>query len=111
MAETAVFDVLIVYSGRTAISANVAKADVLAPFPLGTSYASYNVVYGYFLDICRKNNLSAALTTSVDISGAGRCRSYWLFKSNHWIKVKKTGCSRLIFDKLSPVSRKYRVSR
>jgi len=111
MARTTVFDVLIVYSGRSAISVNATTADVLAPFPLGTSYAGYNAVYGYFLDICRKNNLSAAFTTSADISGAGSCRSYWLFKKNNWIKVKKAGYSRLIFDKLSPVSRKYRVSR
>ena len=111
MAETAVFDVLIVYSDRTAISADTDRVDVVEPFPQGTNNADYNVVYGYFLTTCRKNNLSAALTTSADISGAGRCRSYWLFKNNHWIKVKKTGCSRLIFDKLSPVSRKYRVSR
>jgi hypothetical protein len=111
MAGTTVFDVLIVYSGRSAISVNATTADVLAPFPLGTSYAGYNAVYGYFLDICRKNNLSAAFTTSADISGAGSCRSYWLFKKNNWIKVKKAGYSRLIFDKLSPVSRKYRVSR
>ncbi|MFH1280886.1 MAG: hypothetical protein ABII08_04735 [Candidatus Beckwithbacteria bacterium] len=111
MARTTVFDVLIVYSGRSAISVNATTADVLAPFPLGTSYAGYNVVYGYFLDICRQNNLSAAFTTSADISGAGSCRSYWLFKKNNWIKVKKTGYSRLIFDKLSPVSQKYRMSR
>ncbi|MDZ7587015.1 MAG: ATP-grasp domain-containing protein [Patescibacteria group bacterium] len=111
MTKTTVFDVLIVYSGRSAISVNLAKVDVLAPFPLGTSYASYNAVYGYFLDICRKNNLRAALTTSADVSGAGSCRSYWLFKKNNWIKVNKTGYSRLIFDKLSPVSKKYRASR
>ena len=111
MAKTTVFDVLIVYSDRTAISANIAAPQVLAPFPLGTSSAGYNVVYGYFLATCRKNKLSAALTTSADISGAGRCRSYWLFKSNRWLKVKKAGYSRLIFDKLSPVKRKYQVSR
>lgn len=111
MAETAVFDVLIVYSGRTAISANTTVVDVLAPFPQGTNDADYNIVYGYFLTTCRKNNLSAALTTSADINGAGRCRSYWLFKNNHWIKMKKAGYSSLIFDKLSPVSRKYQISR
>ena len=93
MAKTTVFDVLIVYSDRTAISANIAAPQVLAPFPLGTSSAGYNVVYGYFLATCRKNKLSAALTTSADISGAGRCRSYWLFKSNRWLKVKKAGYS------------------
>lgn len=111
MAKTTVFDVLIVYSARSTISAGTAAPQVLAPFPLGTSYAGYNVVYGYFLAACRKNKLSAALTTSADISGAGRCRSYWLFKSRRWIKVGKTGYSELIFDKLSPVNRKYRVSR
>lgn len=111
MTKTTVFDVLIVYSDRTAISAKTAAVDVLAPFPKNSSHFGYNVVYGYFLSTCRKNKLSAALTTSVDINGAGRCRSYWLFKNDHWVKVKKTGCSRLIFDKLSPVKRKYRISR
>jgi len=111
MTKANIFDVLIVYSGRCAISANAARADALAPFPLGTSYAGYNAVYGYFLNICRKNNLRVAFTTSADVSGAGSCRNYWLFKKNNWIKVNKTGYSRLIFDKLSPVSKKYRVSR
>lgn len=111
MIEPMVFDVLIVYSGRTAISAGTVGTDVLRPFPLGTKEADYNVVYGYFLDICRKNHLTAGLTTSADINGAGRCRSYWLFNNKGWIKVRKPGYSRLIFDKLSPVSRKYQASR
>lgn len=111
MARTTVFDVLIVYSGQTAISAAAAPTQILAPFPLKTSYAGYNLVYGYFLSTCRKNNLSAALTTSTDISGPGRCRSYWLFKNNRWFKVRRTGYSELIFDKLSPVKQEYRLSR
>ncbi len=104
--KTTIFDVLIVYSGKNAISADTAENKIVAPF-----YNNLNIFYGYFLQTCRKNNLNAALTTSVDIVGPGRCRSYWLFKDNHWFKVKKIGYSRLIFDKLSPINRQYRASR
>lgn len=106
---TNTFDVLIVYSKHLARSADF-LSDNVAPFGKVTRDA-YNVVYGYFLKICQKNNLKAAFTTSADIIGAGKCKSYWLFENNTWIKVKKTGYSNLIFDKFSPTSLEGRASR
>jgi glutathione synthase/RimK-type ligase-like ATP-grasp enzyme len=43
--------------------------------------------------------------------GAGLVRSYWLFKNETWIKVRKTGFSKLIFDKFSPKSKSRKISR
>ncbi len=84
-----IFDVLIVYSDKLATSANTFKNEALLPFAKGSSSESYNIVYAYFLKICQKNGLKAAFTTSADIVGAGKCQSYWLYKSNSWIKVRK----------------------
>lgn len=105
------FDVLIVYSEKLADSASSASGVITTPFPKGSNKESYNLVYGYFLRSCRKNNLKAAFTTSADIIGAGRCRSYWLFKKNVWVKVKKEGYSKLIFDKFSPTSKSRKMKR
>jgi glutathione synthase/RimK-type ligase-like ATP-grasp enzyme len=85
--------------------------DTTAPFTKGSSNESYNLVYSYFLRICRKNNLKAAFTTSADIVGSGKCQGYWLFENNTWIKVRKTGFSKLIFDKFSPRNKKAMVNR
>ncbi|MEK7188590.1 MAG: ATP-grasp domain-containing protein, partial [Patescibacteria group bacterium] len=49
--------------------------------------------------------------TSADIIGTGRCRSYWLFESNSWLKVSQEGYSNLIFDKFSPINKRIRTSR
>ena len=111
MAKTTVFDVLIVYSERLAASAGSPSDDTPAPFAKGSSSESYNLVYAYFLMICRKNHLRAAFTTSVDITGAGSCRSYWLFERNRWMKVRKPGYSKVIFDKFFPVNKKITASR
>ncbi|MDO8503873.1 MAG: hypothetical protein Q7S60_04270 [bacterium] len=111
MAKISTFDVLIVYSSSIAASASSLSLDVLTPFAKGSRFESYNIVYGYFLKICQKNKLKAAFTISADITGAGRCKSYWLFKNNAWIKVKKTGYSKLIFDKFSPLNKRARASR
>jgi len=105
------FDILIVYSDKLAVSANTLKNGVSLPFAKGSNSESYNIVYGYFLKICRKNGLKAAFTTSADITGAGKCQSYWLYKGNSWIKVRKTGYSKVIFDKFSPVNKKIKNSR
>jgi len=105
------FDVMIVYSERLASSANSLSDEVLAPFPKGGNNETYNVVYGYFLTLCKNNNLKAAFTTSADITGAGRCKSYWLFENNSWIKVREPGYSKLIFDKFSPTNKKRKTSR
>ncbi|HUV42624.1 MAG TPA: ATP-grasp domain-containing protein [Patescibacteria group bacterium] len=111
MNQITTFDVLIVYSKRLAISANSVSEDVTAPFAKGSDSESYNLVYGYFLKTCRKNNLKAAFTTSADIVGAGKCRSYWLFENETWIKIRKTGFSKLIFDKFSPTSKSIKINR
>ena len=96
------FDVLIVYSKRLAKSASSISEDITEPFRYRKDY---NLVYGYFLKICQKNNLKAAFTTSADIVGPGKCQSYWLFKKNTWIKVQKAGFSKIIFDKFSPTGK------
>ncbi len=111
MAKISTFDVLIVYSSAIAASANSPSFDVLTPFAKGSRFESYNIVYGYFLKICEDYKLKAAFTISSDITGAGRCKSYWLFKNNAWIKVKKTGYSKLIFDKFSPLNKRAKASR
>ena len=85
-----IFDVLIVYSESIATSANTLKDGASLPFAKGSKSVSYNVVYGYFLEICQKNGLKAAFTTSSDIIGAGKCQSYWLYEGNSWVKVRKT---------------------
>jgi len=106
-----IFDVLIVYSDRLATSANTLKDGARFPFAEGSNSESYNDVYGYFLEICQKNRLKAAFTTSADIIGAGRCQSYWLYEANSWVKVRKTGYSKVIFDKFSPVNKKIKDNR
>ena len=111
MAKTTVFDVLIVYSERLAASAGSPSDDITAPFAKGSSSESYNLVYSYFLQICRINHLQVAFTTSADITGAGRCQSYWLFERNRWMKVRHSGYSKVIFDKFSPVNKKITASR
>lgn len=110
MTGTTVFDMIIVYSERLASSASCTSG-VVTPFPKGSSKESYNIVYGYFLEVCQRHNLKAAFTTSSDIVGAGKCRSYWLFKSGKWISVQKPGYSKLIFDKFSPVGPRIKLLR
>jgi len=111
MTRTTIFDVIIVYSDRLASSASRGSDGVLAPFPKGSSKAFYNIVYGYLLKTCQKYHLKAAFTTSSDVVGAGRCRSYWLFENGKWISVQKPGYSKLIFDKFSPVSPRIKLLR
>jgi len=110
MIKTDIFDVLVVYSSRLAVSVNSTKHSP-TPFLKGSSSQSYNIVYSYFLETCKKNNLKVALTTSTDIIGAGQCSSYWTFKNSCWKKVKRPAFSKLIFDKFSPVSKKIKVNR
>jgi len=105
------FDVLIVYSEKLATSASSLSEDATAPFTKRSGNENYNLVYGYFLKTCQKNNLKTAFTTSADIVGAGLVKSYWLFENKTWIKIKKTGFSKIIFDKFSPTSKKARASR
>jgi hypothetical protein len=99
------FDVLIVYTETLTASAADTSGENNLPFPKGSRSESYNTVYGYFLDICRRNGLSAALTTSADIIGAGQCSSFWTFQNKKWIKNYSDCFSELIFDKFSPTRR------
>lgn len=110
MDQITIFDVLIVYSERLANSANSASRDIGAPFAKGSSTESYNLVYSYFLETCKRNNLKAAFTTSADVVGAGKCKAYWLFENKNWIKVQNPGFSKLIFDKFSPTNKKIKAS-
>ena len=105
------FDVLIVYSDKVANSASSMSGVINAPFRKGSKNESYNLVYGYFLKTCQKNNLKAAFTTSADIIGAGKCQSYWLFEKNTWRKVQETGFSKLIFVKFSPLCKSRKIKR
>lgn len=111
MNKITTFDVIVVYSEKLATSANSLSENVITPFAKGSGNESYNLVYSYFLKTCQKNNLKAAFTTSADIVGAGLVRSYWLFKNKTWIKIRRTGFSKLIFDKFSPVSKSRKISR
>lgn len=111
MVKISNFDVLIVYSSSIAASASSLSKNVSTPFAKGSRFESYNIVYGYFLKVCNDYKLKAAFTISADITGAGRCKSYWLFKNNAWIRVKKTGYSKLIFDKFSPLNKRAKASR
>ncbi len=110
MIKADIFDVLVIYSSRLAVSANSARLSP-TPFLKGSSSQSYNIVYGYFLETCKKNNLKAAFTTSNDIISAGKCSSYWTFENGHWKKIHKPAFSKLIFDKFSPVSKKIKANR
>ncbi|MFA6603179.1 MAG: hypothetical protein WCT01_05280 [Candidatus Shapirobacteria bacterium] len=99
------FDVLIVYSHSLARSAS-ARQRALTPFPSGSVNFGHNLVYGYFLEVCRRLNLKAAFTTSADIVGPGSCASYWVYKNNTWSKIDSPCYSTLIFDKFSPKSKR-----
>ena len=97
------FDVLIVYAEGLARSA-CPSAKSIAPFSKRSKNYSYNIVYGYFLEICAKFNLKAAFATSADIIGPGFCKCFWTYQDNVWTKVNSTCFSPLIFDKFSPIN-------
>lgn len=105
------FDVLIVYSQRLAASASDLSIKNINPFPIGSKNESYNIVYGYFLEICHNLKLKAAFTTSADIIGPGLCKSFWQFKNKKWQKNNSPCFSTLIFDKFSPVSNGIKIRR
>jgi glutathione synthase/RimK-type ligase-like ATP-grasp enzyme len=104
MDKTTYFDVLIIYSDRMAKSANSQSGEVLAPFCKEWGNESYNLVYGYFLEMCNRYKLKAAFSTSADIIGAGKCKGYWIYENSVWMKVRNTCYSKLIFDKFSPTN-------
>jgi glutathione synthase/RimK-type ligase-like ATP-grasp enzyme len=98
------FDALIVYSEKFSASAADRSTLNQTPFSDQLGNESYNVVYGYFLEISEKRKLKIALTTSADIIGAGLCKSFWSFKNNKWRKNNVLCFSNLIFDKFAPIN-------
>ena len=107
MKNVFLFDVLIVYNQRMARSASGLSPARLTPFSRLSANSSYNQVYGYFLEVCQKNNLKAAFTTSGEITGPGTCNSFWIFKQKKWHKVNHPCFSPLIFDKFSPTTKSF----
>jgi len=105
------FDVLIVYNGTLATTASDSSITTNTPFPLNSKNHTYNAVYAYFLEICQKNNLKAAFTTSTDIIGPGLCRSFWQYRQKQWFKVNSLCYCRLIFDKFTPTRSSSKSSR
>ncbi len=105
------FDVLIVYSERTAYSAGDSSATIVLPFPTDSDNSSLNYVYSYFIESCQAIGLSAAFSTSADITGPGLFSSYWIFVNNVWAKVNAPCYASQIFDKFSPVNKEISTRR
>lgn len=110
MEEIAQFDVLVVYSAKIATSAASANG-FKAPFSPQSKNEAYNYPYAYFLETCAQNKLTAAFTTSADITGPGQCSSYWLYDAKTWTKKAGPCFSTLIFDKFSPSNQEQRLKR
>ncbi len=104
MKKSIYFDVLIVYNEKFSKSASDHSINNKTPFTKKLGNESYNVVYGCFLEVCKKFELKAALTSSADISGPGTCRSFWSFENKKWIKNNLECSSNLIFDKFAPTN-------
>jgi glutathione synthase/RimK-type ligase-like ATP-grasp enzyme len=111
MESTKKLDVLVVYSGNTAASANNQDPRVNSPFPAHRGQANYNQSYAYFLKQCRQQGLAAGFSTSDDITGPGTCDSYWKYARGQWDKNDHNCYAEDIFDKLSPTSDAKIVSR
>ncbi len=104
MNDTHIFDVLVVYNQNIASSASIEKN--ILPFPADSKRANYNDAYAYFLKYCENKNLKAAFTTTAEIIGPGKCKSYWLYQNKSWVKINNTCFAPFIFDKFSPISKK-----
>ncbi len=111
MNKVAEFDVLIVYNSNAATSSSNSDTSVTTPFAFNSDSYGYNEVYAYFLTSCHKLGLRAAFSSSVDIVGAGLCRSYWTYSKKSWHKNQRTCHSKLIFDKFSPINESERTAR
>lgn len=104
-------DVLIVYNEKAATSASDPAVNNLSPFLNGSTNDSYNEVYGYFLETCRKLHLKAGFSTSADIIGPGKCHNYWSFSRNKWHKILSPCYSTQIFAKYSPTTKSGKLKR
>lgn len=94
------FDAIIVYTGRTALSAGDKTYTGRTPFAKHSSSFGYNKSYAYFLQHCKAQGLRAAFTTTNDISGPGLFSAVWIFEKT-WKRKKQSAHTRLIFDKFS----------
>lgn len=104
MKKSIYFDVLIVYNEKFSKSAFNHSTSNQTPFTKDLGNESYNIVYGCFLEVCKKFKLKVALTSSADIIGPGLCRSFWSFENKKWIRNNFECTSNLIFDKFAPTN-------
>lgn len=110
MKKTKVFDVLVIYSGNTAASASKESKSTTQPFSAALGLDSYNTAYEHFIETCEKHGLTAALSTTADIIGPGKCKSYWEYENKSWHKINNPCYSSHIFDKFSPKSKVLRAA-
>lgn len=96
------FDVIILYSGQTVMSAGDKNYKGRAPFTAKGGYASLNKSYMYFLQYCKQQGLRAAFATTKDIVGPGLLKSVWIYEKN-WKRLKTLSYSSLIFDKFPTI--------
>lgn len=111
MKITNTFDVLVVYTENVATSSSSKKFGNSSPFALAVDREHYDIAYAYFLMQCKRAGLTAAFTTSSDIIGPGKCKSYWEYMNKSWLKVNEQGFAPIIFDKVSPLSVKLAYKR
>ncbi|PIR98899.1 hypothetical protein COT87_02410 [Candidatus Collierbacteria bacterium CG10_big_fil_rev_8_21_14_0_10_44_9] len=102
MSNTVTLDVLVVYNGSIASSSSDLSPSTIAPFARGTSNSSCNAAYAYLLESFASLKLNAGFSSSVDIVGAGSCKSYWTYTNGAWIKNNKRCKTKQIFGKFSP---------
>lgn len=96
---TTLFDVLVVYTDKIALSPIDNKTST--PFHIGSQRSHYNDAYAYFLQSCSRKGLNAAFTTVGDIFEKKTFKRYWTFEHNKWIKNYNHCISNFIFDKFS----------
>lgn len=91
---------MIVYDAYSAHSAaNLAYCES-APFAARGHYFSCNACYEYFIEYCQQQNLSAAFTTTKDISALGQFKNYWTFHKK-WQRHSEIATAKVVFDKFS----------
>lgn len=102
MPNSTVLDVVIVYNHHSATSASVVAKNITSPF---LDNVAYNKTYGYFLSSLKRSGLTAGFTTSSDIIGPGKFKSYWTYAQKSWTKHNLPCRSTQIFDKFSPTTK------
>lgn len=102
MPHSTVLDVVIVYNHHSATGASAVSKNVTSPFLLTKD--THNKAYGYFLSSLKRSGLNAGFTTSSDIIGPGKFKSYWTYSHKAWVKHNEPCRSNQIFDKFSPTT-------